>query len=197
MYNRLIQQIHIVEQLLDSSNFDMMNAEVANVDRKLSDFMEVNDRCQGLLRGREGLDIANMADEADSKVFKLKQSACKWMKLQEDNRSRSSKSSKGSTRSRSSRSSSHSSRRSGSSKGSHSSNKSVDNKARLAGLKMEAALLERSMEGRIESEIAQLRKERLVDLSTQLEELKKQIKISEAMQNVYDMTVTALNQLTH
>ena len=45
MYNRLIQQIHIVEQLLDSSNVDMMNAEVANVDRKLSDFMEVNDRC--------------------------------------------------------------------------------------------------------------------------------------------------------
>ena len=192
MYNRLIQQIHIAEQLLDSSNVDMMNAEVANVDRKLSDFMEVNDRCQGLSRGRDGLDIANMADEADSKVFKLKQSVCKWMKLQEDNRSRSSKSSKGSTRSRSSRSSSHSSRRSGSSKGSHSSNKSVDNKARLAGLKMEAALLERSMEGRIESEIAQLRKERLADLSTQLEELKKQIKISEAMQNVYDIDSDSL-----
>lgn len=187
MYNRLMKQIQIAEQLMESSNIDMMNAEVANVDRKLFEFMEVNERCQGLSRGQDSMEAAKVADEVDSKVFELKQAICKWMKVQEDdNRSRISKSSNGSKRSRSSGASSHFSKRSSSSKGSHSSNKSVENKARLAGLKMEAELLERSMEKKIEKEIVKLREERTSDLSTQLEELKKQIAISEAKQLVYE-----------
>ena len=77
--NKLQNQTALVGILLGANNVDLLNDEIANVDRSLYEFMEVNERCYGTANEQESVESVKVADEHDTKVFELKKCVYDWI----------------------------------------------------------------------------------------------------------------------
>ena len=146
--NRLEKQIKIVTDLLAASNVERVNQEMLSLDQRLLEFMEINERYQGLADAHESNEAAIFADNVDSKVFELKRSVNSW--LIEQDRASSHHSSRSSRSSKSHRSCQ-----------SHASNMSVDNRAQLESLRVQASFIEND----IESDVKRYREKRNMNLN--------------------------------
>ena len=146
---KIRRQCDLMRELYDSYNSNLINQELANLDKRLSDAEDVHSRLMSLLSEEDKLNQQNQHDKIDQLVFDVKKKACQLLKQNEGSSVRS--------RSRSSRSSSHDSKRSGKS---HRSNKSnVSNISKLDSLKAEEEALEEVQRARKEELDCMLRLE--------------------------------------
>ena len=70
MFNRLQKQIDLVTSLLVSTNMDMVNTELINIDRLFFDVIDVNTKLEELHPGNS--ELAIWMSEVDDMVFEIK-----------------------------------------------------------------------------------------------------------------------------
>ena len=202
-HNRLMRQFTLVTQCIESESMDMVNRETSNMDRMYDELAGIN------FKYLEFLDEDNEQEEChawinnvDEKVFELKTKVCTWLREQD---TRSSKSSRSSNRSRSSHRShcssqkSRSSRKSSRSCDSRHSNRSTDsihsieNKAHIAGLKSKIESLTNTWKDNLEIKVAQFQQQEEAEVKQKMLEMKQEIAIAEAKQEVYDQENTDIS----
>ena len=158
-YRKIKRQCGLVVELLQSTDADMVKAEMANLDKRLAEAEELNVQLLGLLPEDSQAEQHQKHELIDNEVFDVKQQACVWLKNHESEKSSraSSRSSRASSRSghrskskiaaddKSQASSKHSNN-SGSSK---SSSKSQTQR-KLANLKAEEEVLHQMQEAKNE-----------------------------------------------
>ena len=197
-HNRLIRQLTLVAQCLESTSVEMTNQEVSNMDQILSELVETNLKYINLLDEEDAKDECyKWFESIDNVVFEMKANVCTWLKEQDNNDtgSRSSGSSRGSVKSCTSVKSRNSrktvvscrSRRSNRSDTSNaSSTHSLQNKAHLAGLKVEISSLQQNWELTLDDKVWQFKQGEESRMKKKLLKLKEDIAITEAKQEVYD-----------
>ena len=215
LHNRLLRQLTLVTRCLESTSVEMTNQEVANMDRMLSEFVEVNLKYSELLDDDTAKEECQLLfDKIDADVFEMKTKVCTWLKDHDtvdrrsllsgsssrsgrskrsvmSHRSKSSGKSVGSNpRSRDgslvSRKSNQSHRSNGSNHSSSSSIHSLQNKAHLAGLKVEMEALEQNWNATLEDKMLRFQQEEEARMKEKLSNLKESIAVTEAKQEVFD-----------
>lgn len=174
------------------------NQEVSNLDRIISDVVEANLKYSELLEDEEAkIECQTYFDSVDKLVFEQKTLVCNWLRELDSSSSRSGHSSRSSQRSRKSKKSSRSRNNrepkiADSVCSSASSTKSLENKAHLAGLRVEMETLELNWETKLQDKVLSFQKAEEAIMKQQLSELKEHIAITEAKQEVFDEEMPAL-----
>ena len=189
----------------------MMHQEVANMDKIFSELVEINLKYGELVEEDSAKEECQQYfDEVDNIVFKKKTEVCTWLKENEysdrgSSVSQSSRKSRGSRVSRrsqnpskisraGSRAGSRASNRSershksnGSGRSNASSNESLQNKAHLAGSKVEMEALEVNWDSTMQEKLAKFQQEEEARMKEKLGKLKENIAVTEAKQEVFDV----------
>ena len=210
-HNRLFRQLTLVTQCLESTSVEMMHQEAANMDKIFSELVEINLKYGELVEEDSAKEECQQYfDEVDNIVFKKKTEVCTWLKENEysdrgSSVSQSSRKSRGSRVSRrsqnpskisraGSRAGSRASNRSershksnGSGRSNASSNESLQNKAHLAGLKVEMEALEVNWDSTLQEKLAKFQQEEEARMKEKLGMLKENIAVTEAKQEVFDV----------
>ena len=154
------KQIEVVEALFSSSDVDTVNAESSTLDRLYHEISDANAQLQWCY---VQMDPSGDASEdpkvqelwmegIDEAYFQQKQRICDWL-IKKDKAHKSNRKRAGSVLSGASGSSIASKRSKASSHGSHSSQRSTDQRAKIASLKAEADMLQRTKEAELNAEM--------------------------------------------
>ena len=200
-YRKVRRQCALVSGMLQSTNSDMVKAELANLDKRLAEAEELNAQLLGLLNEDQQSEQLQKHEILDNEVFEVKHQVCEWLKINESERS-----SRGSSRSKghaSSRASSHSSHRSkGNSKGhapskcsnqSQSSSKSQTQR-KLASLKAEEEVLLQIQEAKKEELECRVRLE-AAKMESERRRLQKKIREAQIEDDVHTTEGTTAHKL--
>ena len=208
-HNRLVRQLTLVAQCLESSSVEMTNQEVSNLDRIFADLVDANLKYSESFKENDEesrVECQEYFDKADEMVFQQKTKVCSWLREQDVCRKgsrtsgRSSHSSRSSSKadSKKSRSSKADSKKSFSSKNtkqpksnesvgsSASSTQSVENKAHLVGLRVELESLQQNWNSTLGDKVLSFQQAEEARMKQQLLKLKENIAVTEAKQEVYD-----------
>ena len=213
-HNRLLRQLTLVTQCLESSSIDMVNMETSNLDKLLSELVDIN------LKYLELEDEEHLQEQChewigqvDETVFEMKTKVCTWLREQ-DSRSQKSSRSSGSRRSgRSSKrscandvsqragrscdsvrskdshktsSSNHSRKSNRSNQSAGSSSDSIRNKAHLVGLKTEMEELKANWDSSLERKTREFQQAEEAQMQDRLAQLKNEITVTAAKQVVFE-----------
>ena len=196
-HGRLVRQLTLVAECMLSQAVEMTNQEVSNLDRIFTDVVEDNLKYSELLEDEEAKkECQTYFDSVDKLVFEQKTLVCNWLRELDGSSSRSG-SSRSSQRSRKSKKSSRSRNNrepkiADSVCSSASSTKSLENKAHLAGLRVEMETLEQNWETKLQEKVLSFQKAEEAIMKQQLSELKENIAITQAKQEVFDEEMPAL-----